>query len=1182
MQRCFPKFFSRAARSGLSLAAGVTALAFLSACGITNKSGKSDTKASFSSGGISVSEASPSVQIPVVLSQSVQFASSVSYSIVGGSAINGSDFTAATSGSLSFPAGSRVAYINVNLIQNAVVNSDRTVVFKLSGAKVISGIGAQSSFTLTIVDDDSQAEVNFSTSAQTVAEAAGTALVTATLATSKSFDVTIPVSVSGTATQNVDYTLSGTTITIPAGSTSASLTVNLVSDGVVDADETIIFTMDTPTNATVGSINSQTITITDSGGTALPTVSFSAATQLVSENAGSVTVTVDLSVAAPAATVVPIFIGSGTATEGADFSLSSTSLSYAIGEISKSFTVTIVDDTASEGTESIVLGIGTPVNATVGATGTQTISITDNDAAAFSITSVNPDSGPAQGENRVTVYGNGFTGVTSVTLAGIACGSVNAISSNELTCIAGAGAAGTGDADVTVAGPTTTTLVNAYTYLDWTPTAAGSAPAARYFHSSVWTGSEMIIWGGTNEVGTYFGNGARFNPATNSWTTIAASATNEPSSRGDHTGTWTGSQMIIWGGTNGTSYLADGAKFTPVLGTWTAMASTSAPSARSRHTATWCPDGLLAVWGGFNGTALGSGARYNPTADTWVAMTAPPAAVVPRFGHTAVLSLSSGLFRLIIWGGSDGSNELSSGGMYNLSGGTWTTTQTTGVPSGRTGHSAIWDGSSMIVWGGVSSTIAQGGGAKFTPPTTAVNGGTWVTISNTSAPAARESHSTVWTGLEMLVWGGRNGSSIFNDGGRYNSSLDSWTTISTTGAPTARFDQSAEYTGDRMIVWGGNDGAAALASGSQFFAPNASSNTWTATAVPTSPALAARQYHSAVWTGSEIILWGGSTLASATDCVNTGARFNPATNAWSTVGVSTTSAPTARCEHSAVWTGGRMIIWGGRTAANVSTATGGLYSPVANTWTTALAGTGTNNPSARFAHSAVWTGQRMIIWGGIDSGTTKSDGFIYNPDATTTALAWTALPSTGTPAARLRHVAVWTGSQMIIWGGKSAISAPTYFATGAIYDLAGNTWTATAAGSAPTGREGHTAVWTGSRMIVWGGYDGSSRLNTGAELDPIGNAWTVLTTTNAPTARSDHSAVWTGTKMIIWGGFSTGSAHTGAEYNPTSTSWTVMTTNSAPAGRFRHTAIWTGDRMVILGGVDNGTSIFNTGGMYIP
>lgn len=117
---------------------------------------------------------------------------------------------------------------------------------------------------------------------------------------------------------------------------------------------------------------------------------------------------------------------------------------------------------------------------------------------------------------------------------------------------------------------------------------------------------------------------------------------------------------------------------------------------------------------------------------------------------------------------------------------------------------------------------------------------------------------------------------------------------------------------------------------------------------------------------------------------------------------------------------------------------------------------------------------------------------------------------------------------MIIWGGDNGIS----YADGARYNPATNTWTAMSSHNAPTSRNNASAVWTGSRMLVWGGQTltGSANWvddNDGAMYDPQTDTWTPMSTTNAPAARSGHSAVWTGDGMLIWGG----SPMQGASFN---------------------------------------------------
>src|SRR5438093_10696160 len=109
----------------------------------------------------------------------------------------------------------------------------------------------------------------------------------------------------------------------------------------------------------------------------------------------------------------------------------------------------------------------------------------------------------------------------------------------------------------------------------------------------------------------------------------------------------------------------------------------------------------------------------------------------------------------------------------------------------------------------------------------------------------------------------------------------------------------------------------------------------------------------------------------------------------------------------------------------------------------------------------------MIVWGGANSGYLNSGGR-YNPGTN----RWTATSTTNAPDARVEHTAVWTGSEMIVWGGGIQIPIGV-FNTGGRYDPGTASWTATSNTNAPADRAGHTAVRTGSEMIVCGGREGS-------------------------------------------------------------------------------------------------------------
>jgi hypothetical protein len=218
-----------------------------------------------------------------------------------------------------------------------------------------------------------------------------------------------------------------------------------------------------------------------------------------------------------------------------------------------------------------------------------------------------------------------------------------------------------------------------------------------------------------------------------------------------------------------------------------------------------------------------------------------------------------------------------------------------------------------------------------------------------------------------------------------------------------------------------------------------------------------------------MIIWGGW---NGTKDIDTGALYDPTADSWATA--AKTGAPTARDTHTAVWSGTRMVVWGGQDDNAVGQNTGARYDPVANSWSATSV---TSVPVGRWMHTAVWIGNRMVVWGGFDGNLDLSTGGLYDPAADT----WTPTSTTGAPAARELHVAVWADavSEMIVWGGENDAVVP--LSSGGRYNPATDAWTATSITGAPaSGRYGAVA-WTGSEMIVWGGFNASGQtdLNSG-------------------------------------------------------------------------------------------------------
>lgn len=632
----------------------------------------------------------------------------------------------------------------------------------------------------------------------------------------------------------------------------------------------------------------------------------------------------------------------------------------------------------------------------------------------------------------------------------------------------------------------------------WSPISKGpNAPGpSLWMTTAVWTGTEMIIWGG---LGPYQASavGGRYNPVTDSWlpTSIAGDV---PAARLLHTAVWTGSKMLIWGGVTDFTEnirLNSGASYDPASDSWTTISNTNAPSSRGRHTAVWTGTEMV-IWGGSDNTGtLNTGARYNPLTDTWTATSMALNVPAARKFHTAVWTGTE----MIVWGGYDGNSVLNTGGRYFPGTDTWTPTSQTSVPAGRRYHTAVWSGTEMILWGGLTMVgnfnIFTNTGGRYNP-----SSDSWIpTSTGPNTPSARYYHTAVWTGSEMIVWGGYAvWGGIENIGGRYSASSDTWVpTDPGYSVPQTSGYQTAVWTGNEMVVVSSRNIA-----GWRYYP---ATDNWLPTSSTNAPSL--RYNDTAVWTGLEMIVWGGWDGGPQ---LNTGARYDPTTNVWALT--ATTDAPTGRELHVAVWTGNEMIVWGG-IANSTELNSGGRYNPANDTWLPTSVG-----PSPRTIPSAVWTGSEMIVWGGWvpATGTALNSGGAYDPLTDT----WNPT-STGpqTPAARSLHTAIWTGAEMIVWGGALG-NAINSTATGGRYDPNTDSWTAISSMNVPDARFRHTAVWTGKEMIIWGGQDTYEVpfFNSGGRYTPSSDLWTPTSTVNAPESRRNHSAVWTGSKMIIYGG----------------------------------------------------------------
>jgi uncharacterized repeat protein (TIGR01451 family) len=224
--------------------------------------------------------------------------------------------------------------------------------------------------------------VAFTAASQSEAEDVGTMIVTAQLDKVSDLDVTIPFTLSGTATEGAgqDYTITPSPVVIPAGDTSVDIIITVNDDSLYEADETVIVTMGTPTNVNKGTPAVHTATILDNDGAEKPTVAFTAASQSGAEDVGTMTITAQLDKVSGLDVTIP-FALSGTATEGAgqDYTITPSPVVIPAGDTSVDIAITVNDDDLDEDAETVIVTMGTPTDADKGTPAVHTATITDND-----------------------------------------------------------------------------------------------------------------------------------------------------------------------------------------------------------------------------------------------------------------------------------------------------------------------------------------------------------------------------------------------------------------------------------------------------------------------------------------------------------------------------------------------------------------------------------------------------------------------------------------------------------------------------------------------------------------------------------------------------------------------------------------------------------------------------------
>jgi hypothetical protein len=357
----------------------------------------------------SVAENSGHVDVVVQRSGNTSVAASVTASVTGGTATNGTQYSFTTPQTVSFAAGQTTRRLSVTINDNATADPpNKTVVFHLggpvspSGAQVKGGANA----TLTIVDDEGPGQIDFSSASYTVLESGGFATITVTRTgaanLSETVDYATQAAATSPATPTADYTpiAIARTLTFAPGEMSKTFQVQITDDSDAESPENVNVVLSNPQNLSgggapsIGGNSPATVTINDDD---VSTFSFHQTLFSVGESDGTAVIAVDRGGATNVAASVDYSTSNGTASSGSDYVATTGTLNFAAGETQKTFAVTILPDSSDESNETVDLALSNGATAELG--------IADDDAPTESVqfSDTSYTVGEADGTATITV-----------------------------------------------------------------------------------------------------------------------------------------------------------------------------------------------------------------------------------------------------------------------------------------------------------------------------------------------------------------------------------------------------------------------------------------------------------------------------------------------------------------------------------------------------------------------------------------------------------------------------------------------------------------------------------------------------------------------------------------------------------------------------------------------------------
>ena len=344
----------------------------------------------FAQASYSVAEAAGTVTLVATRTGGSSGSASGYYRTANGTATAGQDYTPTTNFVTWLDGDTANKNVVLTILNDALVEPAETFTVSFFTNTVGASLGALTTATVTITDDDtppaSPGVIQFAQAAYSVGEATGTVTLVATRTSGSSSSVNgYYRTANGTATAGQDYTATTNFVTWADGDTAnKNVAITILNDSVVESNETFTVTFFTTFGgAAIGAQAAATVTITDDD-TPPPSpgvIQFAQAAYTVGEAAGTVTLVATRTGGSSSSVNGYYRTANGTATAGQDYTATTNFMTWADGDTaSKNVVITVLNDTIVEPAETFTVTFFTTFGgATIGAQATATVTINDDE-----------------------------------------------------------------------------------------------------------------------------------------------------------------------------------------------------------------------------------------------------------------------------------------------------------------------------------------------------------------------------------------------------------------------------------------------------------------------------------------------------------------------------------------------------------------------------------------------------------------------------------------------------------------------------------------------------------------------------------------------------------------------------------------------------------------------------------